>query len=372
MAQTIAINLYLIFSHIKKTTCLTPRSRLAGICLILIFTVLAGCNKNNPPSSGNSDPGGPGTVNPNFARGADVSWLTQMESSGYAFYDSTGSKLDCIQILKNLGLNAVRLRAWVNPTAGWCNTTDLVQKAVRANNLGMRVMIDFHYSDTWADPGHQTKPASWSALPFDSLVTTLYNYTFHVMDTLKANAVIPVWVQVGNETNDGMLWEDGRASTNMSQFAALVTAGYQAVKAVDDSTKVIVHVSNGYDSSLFSWLFDGLLANGASWDIIGMSLYPSTSDWQTLDQQCLANMNYMVSRYHKQVMISEIGMDVTAPNSSREFIADIVSKTQSVSGQNGLGVFYWEPECYNFQNYTLGAFDNTGKPTAALYGFTDK
>jgi len=342
-----------------------------GLCTVFLLAFAPGCNKNGSSSSGNgTNPGGP--AQGVFSNGADVSWLTQMEASGYSFYDASGTKMDCMQILKNLGLNAIRLRAWVNPAGGWCNTADLVRKAVRANNLGMKLMIDFHYSDTWADPGHQTKPVAWSSLSFDSLAATLYSYTWHVMDTLKSNGVIPAWVQVGNETNDGMLWEDGRASSNIQQFATLVTNGYQAVKAVDDSTKVIVHISNGYDSALFRWMFDGLLANGARWDIIGMSLYPSTSNWQTLDQQCLANMNYMVSRYHKQVMISEIGMDVTAPASTRSFIADIVSKTKSVSGGNGLGVFYWEPECYNFQNYTLGAFDNTGKPTEALNGFTDK
>jgi arabinogalactan endo-1,4-beta-galactosidase len=337
--------------------------------------IIMGCKKNDNnistvPPNNDTIPVKP--VPSGFAKGADISWLTQMESSGYSFYDSTGAKMDCMLILKNLGFNSIRLRAWVNPSDGWCNTADLVTKAVRANNLGFKILIDFHYSDVWADPGHQTKPTAWTGLDFVSLTDTVFSYTKHVMDTLKSNAINPVWVQIGNETNDGMLWEDGRASTNMSQFAKLINAGYKAVKAVNDSTKLIVHISNGYDNTMFRWMFDGLTADSANFDIIGMSLYPSTSNWQSLDEQCLSNMQDMVSRYGKEVMICEIGMDVTAASTCRSFIADIIAKTNSLSNAQGLGVFYWEPESYSWQGYTLGAFDNNGKPTAALYGFTDK
>ncbi|HLK30262.1 MAG TPA: glycosyl hydrolase 53 family protein [Puia sp.] len=338
---------------------------------IFMFLIIIGCGKSTsdkpvtPPPPIDSI-----QTNSSLIKGADISWLTQMEANGYKFYDSTGTQKDCMQILKDLGLNAIRLRAWVNPSDGWCNTSDVVAKAVRAKNLGFKVMIDFHYSDVWSDPGHQTEPADWANASIDSLQTLVYNYTLHVMDTLKSNGIIPDWAQVGNETNDGMLWETGRASTNMKNFALLINAGYNAIKtSSDDSTKVIVHISNGYDNSLFRWIFDGLASNNAKWDIVGMSLYPSTSNWQSLNEQCLTNMNDMVSRYHKQVMICEVGMDVTAPSVCKSFLTDIISKTKSVSGNNGLGVFYWEPECYNWQNYGLGAFDNTGKPTIALDAF---
>ena len=305
-----------------------------------------------------------------FTRGADISWLTQMEDSGYRFYDSNGIQMDCMQVLKGIGINSIRLRAWVNPLNGWCGTTDLLQKAIRAKNLGFRIMIDFHYSDVWADPGHQTKPVAWDSLDFNGLDSAMYQYTVQVMDSLKAHDISPQWVQIGNETNDGMLWEDGRASTNIKNFATLVNTGYQAVKSVNDSAKIIVHISNGYDNSLFRWVFDSLQYYGANWDIIGMSLYPSATDWQTLDQECLSNMNDMVSRYGKPVMICEVGMDVSAVAACASFLSDIITKTKSLGNTVGLGVFYWEPESYNsWQGYTLGAFDNTGKPTAALNAF---
>jgi arabinogalactan endo-1,4-beta-galactosidase len=306
-----------------------------------------------------------------FVKGADVSWVTQMEASGYKFYDKNGVQQDLFALLKNLGFNSIRLRAWVNPVNGWCNTTDLVKKAIRAKNAGMKIMIDFHYSDVWADPGDQNKPAAWVNLTTLNLITTLSTYTIGVMDTLKMNGITPNWVQVGNETNDGMLWEDGRASTHMATFAALISSGYNAVKSVSPSTKVIVHISNGFDNSLFEWMFDGLRANGAKWDIIGMSLYPTISNYTTLDVQCFANMNDMVTRYGTPVMVVEVGMEADQPATTQSFLTDILTKVHSVNNKQGLGVFYWEPEAYNWQGYGLGAFDNTGKPTIALNAFAN-
>ena len=293
-----------------------------------------------------------------------------MEASGKKFYNASGIEKDCMQILKDLGMNTIRLRVWVNPSNNWNNEADVVAKAVRAKNLGMKLMIDFHYSDNWADPGKQTKPAAWVSLDFASLKQALANHTTSVLNALKSKGVTPNWVQVGNETNDGMLWPDGRASTSMSNFAQLINAGYNAVKAVDTSIKVIVHISNGYNNNLFRWIFDGLKSNGAKWDVIGMSLYPSTSNWTALNAQCLTNMNDMVSRYNTDVMIVEVGMSWDQADTCKSFLTDLISKVKSVAGNRGLGVLYWEPESYgNWQGYTLGAFDNSGRPTSALDAF---
>lgn len=309
-----------------------------------------------------------------FAGGADISWLTQMEASGKKFYDANGTQTECIALLKSLGMNSIRLRVWVNPTNGWCNAQDMLDKAIRANNLGMRIMIDFHYSDTWADPSNQTKPAAWTSLTFANLKIAVTTHTTDVLNLLKINGITPEWVQVGNETGNGMLWEDGKASTNMANYAALTSTGYDAVKAVFPNAKVIVHINNGFSNSLFRWIFDGLKTNGAKYDVIGMSLYPAwyttANDWQNCNIACLSNMNDMVSRYAKEVMIVECGMSWDSPTVCKSFLTDLIAKTKSVTGGKGLGVLYWEPEAYGqWQGYTLGAFDNTGKPTAALDAF---
>lgn len=317
-----------------------------------------------------------------FAYGADVSWLTQMEASGRKFYNASGEQMECMSLLKSIGFNSIRLRVWVNPANGWCNTQDLLVKALRAHNLGMRIMVDFHYSDTWADPGKQTKPAAWTNLSFADLKTAVASHTTEVLNTLKSNGITPEWVQVGNETGNGMLWNDGKASVNMANYAALNNAGYDAVKSVFPNAKVVVHIQNGQDNSLFRWIFDGLKNNGGKWDVIGMSLYPNwyktPNDWQNANKDCLANMNDMVSRYNKEVMIVECGMSWDMASASKAFLTDLIAKTKSVNGSKGTGVMYWEPQSYNnWQGYTLGAFENAnipsvlyaGRPTIALDAF---
>jgi arabinogalactan endo-1,4-beta-galactosidase len=307
-----------------------------------------------------------------FANGSDPSWITQMEASSILFYNQSGVQQDCLQVLQGVGINAVRLRVWVNPAGGWCNQADVVNKAVRAKNLGLRVLIDFHYSDTWADPGHQAKPAAWANDGITQLTVDVAAHTTAVLTALKTAGVTPEWVQVGNETNNGMLWPDGMASTNMPNFAALVTSGYNAVKAVFPNAIVIVHVSNGFDDTLFRFVFDGLTQNNAKYDMIGMSLYPTTDNWASLNSECLSTMNDMVATYHKPVMVVEVGMDVNSASTCASFISDLISKVKSVSGGNGMGVFYWEPESYNsWQAYTLGAFGNNGEPTVAMNAFAD-
>lgn len=307
-----------------------------------------------------------------FAKGADVSWITEMEATGRKFYNASGKEMECMALMKALGMNTIRLRVWVNPTPAYNNTADVVAKAIRAKNLGLRIMIDFHYSDSWADPGQQTKPAAWAKLEVDGLKAAIAKHTADVLTELKKNSISPEWVQVGNETNNGMLWPEGKASTNMSSFAQMINAGYDAVKSVFPDAKVIVHISNGYDNNLFRWMFDGLKTNGAKYDVIGMSVYPSyaPTGWATVNQQCLTNMNDMVARYNKEVMVVEVGMPWDNATECKAFISDLITKTKSVNANKGLGVLYWEPQAYNnWVGYSLGAFDNTGKPTVAMDAF---
>ncbi|MBP1676466.1 MAG: Arabinogalactan endo-1,4-beta-galactosidase [Bacteroidetes bacterium] len=335
------------------------------------------CFAITPVSCGDDNPNPKDTTRTEtsvFAKGADISWLTEMETSNKKFYNSSGTATECISLLKSLGMNSIRLRVWVNPANGWNNTDDVLAKARRANNLGMRIMIDFHYSDTWADPGHQTKPAAWVNMNVTNLKTAVANHTSAVLTTLKNNEITPEWVQVGNETNDGMLWEDGRASVSMANYAALTLAGYNAVKSVFPSTKVIVHLSDGYNNSMYRWIFDGLKNNGAKWDVIGMSVYPywytTQNDWAACNAKVLTNMNDMVSRYGSEVMVVECGMSWDSPLVCKNFLTDLIAKVKLVNNNKGIGVMYWEPQCYGgWKNYTLGAFDNSGKPTAALDAF---
>lgn len=312
-----------------------------------------------------------------FAKGADVSWLTELESNGTLFYDANGKPQECMALLRDLGMNSIRLRVWVNPDGGWCGKDDVVAKAWRAQKLGMRLMIDFHYSDTWADPGKQYVPAAWKDYTFEQMKQAVADHTRDVLTALKERNIDVEWVQVGNETSDGMLWNDadgadalavtGRASKNMANFAAYVNAGYNAVKAVYPDAKVIVHLDKGNKLSQYTWMFDGLKQHGAKWDVIGMSLYPdwiTDQTWQQVSDDCLANMQTLATKYGCNVILSEIGMVWNSENAA-PFLKKMVDGCKALSICEG--VFYWEPETYgNLNGYDKGAFDDSGRPTVAL------
>lgn len=305
-----------------------------------------------------------------FIKGADVSWLTQQEAAGVRFYQPDGKVDDLLNILKAKGINTIRLRVWVNPQGGWNNANDVLAKAKRVKAANLKLLLNFHYSDSWADPGKQTKPVAWKNLNFTDLKKALGNHTTDVLTLLTTNGIVPDWVQIGNETNNGMLWPDGQASTNMANYAALVKTGYEAVKAVSPTSQVMVHVSNGYDKNLFRWNIGGLAAHNTPFDLIGLSLYPTASDWATKNEQCLATINDLIASYKRPIMVVEIGMPANDPATANAFISDLITRLRAVPDNKAQGVMYWEPQAYGkWEGYGLGAFDDAGKPTVALDAF---
>jgi len=303
-------------------------------------------------------------------KGADVSWVSQEESAGYSFYNASGVKTDPFVLLKNLGVNTIRLRVWVNPSGGWCNGADTLYKAKRAIAQGQKVMLTFHYSDSWADPGQQTKPAAWSSHTLTQLQADVYSHTQGILSYLKNNGVTVSYVQVGNEINSGMLWPEGKASgSSFASLVSLINNGYNATKAVFPSAKVVLHLANGYDNTVFRWFFDGMKANGAKYDVIGLSHYPTASNWSTLNAQLSTNMADMVSRYGKPVIVAETGMDWQQASAAKSMLADVMTRLSAL-GSNGLGVLYWEPQAYpGWQGYTWGALNGSGYFTSALDPF---
>jgi arabinogalactan endo-1,4-beta-galactosidase len=313
-----------------------------------------------------------------FAKGADVGWLQQMEATGYVFYNDKGVAQDCFRILKDKGINSIRLRVFVNPSddkaSGHCSPAEVTAMAKRATALGFRIMIDFHYSDTWADPAKQAKPAAWAAHPFPQLLTDVYDHTFSTMTMLKAAGVTPEWVQVGNEIPGGMLWPEG-STKNFPQLTQLINKGYEAVKAVSPSSKVIVHLDRGNNSELYRWFFDQLQTNGGKYDVIGMSYYPYwlKQNYKESITSLQANLNDMASRYGKEVMVTEVGGEDTAVQDTYDMLAAVLKAVRAVPNGKGLGVFYWEPEgARSWSQYALSAWGADGKPTAAMNAFLEK
>lgn len=337
------------------------RLSLVPVFLSLFLFAFAGCSTDVP-----SCPRETGY----FARGADVSWVTKMESEGIKFYDRNNNETECMKLLHDeCGVNSIRLRVWVNPDGGWNGTDDVVAKARRAHALGMRIMIDFHYSDTWADPGNQKTPAEWAYMDITELCRAVSGHTSSLMLELKKYGVEPFWVQVGNETRDGMLYPVGRAS-NGSNFADLVNAGYDAVKSVFPDALVIVHLDSGDNYGIYKYIFDILHRYNARYDMVGMSLYPRKDNWRTVADNAIANINTIYATYGKPVMICEVGMNYNEAVSCRDFIALLMDMSLHRTGGQCMGIFYWEPEApagYN-GGYDKGCFIN-GKPTVALEPF---
>jgi len=312
-----------------------------------------------------------------FSKGADVSWLPQMEATGYQFYDVDGSKKDCLQLLKDRGMNTVRLRVFVNPNddkaSGHCSKDETVAFALRAQKMGFRIMIDFHYSDSWADPAKQNKPAAWAKLPFDQLAQAVYNHTFEVMTALKKAKVKTEWVQVGNEIPGGMLWPDG-STDNWKQLGILLNKGYDAVKAVDKSIKVIVHLDEGDNNAKFRTFFDNATAQNVKYDIIGLSYYPFwvKKDYTETIANLAFNLNDIVTRYNKEVMVVEVGGEYDKVQNTKELLEATIKAVKNVPNNKGLGVLYWEPQGEkSWSHYSLSAWQADGKPSPALDAFKE-
>lgn len=309
------------------------------------------------------------------AKGADVGWLHQMEATGYKFYNTNGEEDDCFNILKDYGINSIRLRAWVNPsndpTCGHCSTAEVVEMALRAKEMGFRLMIDLHYSDSWADPEKQKKPIAWENHSFDELVSDVYDYTLAVMNELKAKDITPEWIQVGNEIPNGMLWPEG-STENFEQLSKLLNSGYDAVKSVFKETKVIIHLDQGDDRNRFISFFDKHKANGGKYDVIGVSYYPYwvKKDYTETIDNLIDNLTEFISRYDKEVMVCEIGGEDTNVTNNYEMLKEVIMRVKAIPEEKGLGVFYWEPQgAYSWSKYKLSAWGDDGRPTKALEAF---
>ncbi|MCM1504194.1 MAG: glycosyl hydrolase 53 family protein [Muribaculum sp.] len=305
--------------------------------------------------------------------GADISGTTSMESRGTKFYNARGEERENTALMKELGLNAVRLRVWVDPRGGFSSKEDVLKMAKRAKEQGMEIMLCFHYSDSWADPAKQPIPKAWEKYTYKRMKKALAKHTEETLRLLKDNDIDVKWVQIGNETTHGMLWNVGRAETNMEQYAGLTDAGYEASKKVYPEAICIVHLDCGADIDRYHKIFDGLNKYNARYDMIGMSVYPywdlqakrTQNEYETL-QKVTSNIKQLSKEYGKDVMIVETGYEAKRPKEGYAFMRKLIDSTKEIEQCHG--VFYWAPELEHF--YPLGAFDNQ-RPTMILDAFTE-
>lgn len=330
--------------------------------------------------------------------GADISSLKKSEDMGGIYRHADGTEADALQVLKDHGLNYARLRVWVDPADGYHDKAEILEMALRLKSLDIKLLVDFQYSDTWADPGKQIKPEAWKDYDFEQLKKAVYEHTLDVCSSLVEQGTPPDMVQVGNEINAGMLWPDG-SYERFDNLAALLKEGYRAVKDCSGSTLVMLHIAEGGDNELARWWFDNITRREVPFDLIGISYYPF---WHGSLAELQANLNDISARYDKDVIVVETAYAFTdqeadfhpniansellvpgypyTPEGQRLMLRDIMAVVRAVSGGRGLGVFYWDavwtavpgngwdptdPASGNaWENQAL--FDYDGRPLPAL------
>ncbi|HMP40272.1 MAG TPA: glycosyl hydrolase 53 family protein [Roseiflexaceae bacterium] len=311
-----------------------------------------------------------------FVRGADVSHLMQQEHYGAVYYDVGNVQRDVLEILKDRGINTIRIKVWNDPgnraydparlhdPLGFNNPYWATRLAVRAREMGFRIMIDFHYSDTWADPGKQFIPHEWLGLSVADTATALHDFTYDTLRTMADHGVVPEWVQIGNEIPGGMLWPLGRNNTTAGwdNLAIFLKAGYNATKAIDPSIKVIVHYDNAGHTSQTQSYYDNLVARNVPWDVTALSYYPQ---WHGTFPQMDTTMRNLAARYGKPVNIVEVAHPWTTQNFDETgnalgvpsgfpynasvngqigYFNELVTRIKAVPNGMGEGLIYWQPE----------------------------
>ncbi len=336
-----------MYKHLQISNCM--RTRFIVSLLLLLATAVSG----------------------QVQKGADLSFLPRLEHEGAQFFID-GVQENALDIFESKGWNVIRLRLWHTPAEPWHGLDSTVALARRAKDAGFDILLDFHYSDTWADPGNQTKPLIWNSIDFNALVDSVYNYTNAAMIRFRDEGALPKWVQIGNEINPGMLWPDGRVGgvwdtpEQWNQLCTLLNAGATACRdslPVAQQPEIMIHIAAGGNNAASVWFFDWIAMWGLNYDIIAQSYYPW---WHGTLEDLEYNLNDLASRYDKDIWIVETAYPFTlgwnddthnivglpehllpgypdSPDGQRDFLAELCRIVQNIPEGRGKGICYWEP-----------------------------
>lgn len=319
-----------------------------------------------------------------FVKGMDLSTLLELERCGAKYYDH-GQEMDILDIMKKYDVDTIRLRIWNDPWsedgksygAGENDVKTTLEIAKRVTAAGFGVLMNFHYSDFWADPGKQIKPKAWKDYSVDELEQAVYDFTLETMELFKKEGVNITMVQVGNELSNGLLWPEGMiredlGKTEYDNVACFVSAGIRAVRKVTPDAGVMIHLDNGGNNELYRRWFDHYVERGDDFDMIGLSYYPF---WHGTMDMLFHNMNDIAERYHKDLVIAEVSMGFTMDDykayekltdegrkgyATRPALVEKIEFPMTVQGQydftktllerlltvkegRGKGFFWWEP-----------------------------
>lgn len=313
-----------------------------------------------------------------FVKGMDLSTLLELEKCGAKYYVD-GTETDILNIMKKYDVDTIRIRLWNDPWsengesygAGENDLKNTLAIAKKVTDAGLGVLLNFHYSDFWADPGKQIKPKAWEGYSVEELEQAVYDFTADTMKVFKENGINTTMVQVGNELSNGLLWPEGKVP-NYDNIAKFVNAGIRGVRAVEKDMPVMIHLDNGGNNTLYREWFDEFTKRGEDFQIIGLSYYPF---WHGTLDMLTDNMNDIAERYGKDLVIAEVSMGYTMEDyktyeklsdderkgyatkpelvekieypmtvqGQYDFMEDFLNRISHIKGNKGKGFFYWEP-----------------------------
>ncbi|MCI5650482.1 MAG: arabinogalactan endo-1,4-beta-galactosidase [Fusicatenibacter sp.] len=312
-----------------------------------------------------------------MAYGVDLGWVSQLEGRGVTWVDEKFQTKDPVELAKELGANAVRLRIFVDPPKagfwekpdhttcmlGFCDAESVLAMSQRVKALGMDLMLDFHYSDHFADPMYQHIPNAWLEEDENGLVKRVYKHTKEVLTLFAQNGIVPKWVQVGNEINTGILLPAGSSKDHPAGLVRMLNAGYDAVKECCPDTIVITHAAGfvGWDVCSF---YDRFFENGGKTDLLGLSYYPYWYQKEHDGEVLKKEFEKLLDCYHLPVMIVEIGGLENEEEETYHLLSDTIRVLKELPKEAGKGIFYWEPEVGAAllpDHYPLGAAKVVGE-----------
>ena len=324
--------------------------------------------------------------------GADLGWVSQLESRGIRWVDEEGRQIDPLQAVKDMGTNTVRLRVFVNPPKeafwqkkngtvcmlGFADAESVLEMAKRVKAMDLQLMIDFHYSDHFADPQYQDVPEAWQNEDGEGLKKKVYEHTKEVLHLLVENGAAPEWVQVGNEINPGILLPHCGLKENPGQLVEFLNMGYDAVKECCPDCKVITHIAGPYKPDWCEPFLDNFFEKGGKTDVLGFSHYPY---WFKVEQSAEFLLGYLSryeQKYHKPVMVCEVGGPENEEEGTYQLLMNTMEALERLPDEKGLGVVYWEPEVASGllpDKYFMGASrlvnEHTLQFTKALSAYRD-
>lgn len=330
--------------------------------------------------------------------GVDLGWLSQLEARGIHWVNQKKEEIEPFSAMKEMGADAVRLRIFVNPPEdaywtkkdgtvcmlGFCDAKSVLEVSERVKAEGMKLMLDFHYSDHFADPEYQDIPEAWAQDDAKQLAERVYQHTKDVLTLFVEKGIVPEWVQVGNEINPGVLLPAGSRTEHPEQLSAFLNAGYDAVKECCPSCQVITHLSCVNFPQYCEPFLDTFFENGGKTDILGFSYYPYWYDMiakrqeKKMTEPLYNPLAFYAEKYKKPVMIVEVGGPETDEEGTYDLLMNTMEAVWQVPDKQGLGVFYWEPEVGAGllpDKYPLGAAialdEHTIQFTGALAAYKD-